>query len=62
MEDISLEAAMERLNERERHIISLRFFQGKTQMEVAQQIQISQAQVSRLEKNALHTMKQYLME
>lgn len=62
VEDISLEAAMERLNERERHIISLRFFQGKTQMEVAQQIQISQAQVSRLEKNALHTMKQYLME
>ena len=54
-------AAMERLNERERFIIQLRFFEGKTQMEVAEQIQISQAQVSRLEKNALKIMKQYLL-
>ncbi|SHJ34997.1 RNA polymerase sporulation sigma factor SigG [Hespellia stercorisuis] len=61
IEELSLEAAMERLNEREKHIISLRFFEGKTQMEVATQINISQAQVSRLEKNALHTMKQYLL-
>ena len=53
--------AMERLNERERFIIQLRFFEGKTQMEVAEQIQISQAQVSRLEKNALKIMKQYLL-
>lgn len=60
VEELSLEAAMERLNERERYIITLRFFEGKTQMEVAEQIKISQAQVSRLEKNALHTMKQYL--
>ncbi|MDD3360166.1 MAG: RNA polymerase sporulation sigma factor SigG [Hespellia sp.] len=60
VEDISLAAAMERLNEREKLIIVLRFFRGKTQMEVANQIEISQAQVSRLEKNALHTMKQYL--
>ena len=52
---------MERLNERERFIIQLRFFEGRTQMEVAEQIQISQAQVSRLEKNALKVMKQYLM-
>ena len=60
VEELSLEAAMERLNERERYIITLRFFEGKTQMEVAEQIHISQAQVSRLEKNALRTMKQYL--
>ena len=61
VEELSLEAAMERLNERERQIISLRFFDGKTQMEVEDQIGISQAQVSRLEKNALKTMRQYLM-
>lgn len=61
VEELSLEAAMERLNERERYIITLRFFEGKTQMEVAQEIRISQAQVSRLEKNALKVMKQYLL-
>lgn len=61
VEELSLEAAMERLNERESQIISLRFFDGKTQMEVADQIGISQAQVSRLEKNALKIMRQYLM-
>lgn len=48
---------MKHLGERERYIIKLRFFQGKTQMEVADEIQISQAQVSRLEKNALKTMQ-----
>lgn len=62
IEELSLEAAMERLNERERYIITLRFFEGKTQMEVADEIKISQAQVSRLEKNALKIMKQYLLE
>ena len=61
VEELSLEAAMERLNERERYIISLRFFEGKTQMEVADEIGISQAQVSRLEKNALKVMKKYLL-
>lgn len=61
IEELSLEAAMERLNERERYIIRLRFFEGKTQMEVAEEIQISQAQVSRLEKNALKIMRQYLL-
>lgn len=61
VEELSLEAAMERLNERERYIIKLRFFEGKTQMEVADEIQISQAQVSRLEKNALKVMRQYLL-
>ncbi len=52
---------MKHLNERERYIIKLRFFQGRTQMEVAEEIGISQAQVSRLEKNALKTMRQYLI-
>lgn len=60
VEDISLNEAMKRLPERERHIIDMRFFEGKTQTEVAEEIHISQAQVSRLEKNALKTMKNYL--
>ena len=60
VEKLALEAAMARLGERERYIIELRFFEGKTQTEVAQEIDISQAQVSRLEKHALKVMKQYL--
>lgn len=60
VEQLSLSEAMKRLNEREHEIISLRFFEGKTQMEVADMIGISQAQVSRLEKNALKSMKNYL--
>ena len=52
--------AMKRLGEREAHIINLRYFEGKTQMEVAKEVGISQAQVSRLEKNALKIMRQYL--
>ena len=60
VEKITLSEAMKHLNEREYQIISLRFFEGKTQMEVADIIGISQAQVSRLEKNALHIMKNYL--
>ena len=60
LEEISLKEAMKRLAERERHILTLRFFEGKTQMEVAKEIGISQAQVSRLEKNALNHMKKYL--
>ena len=60
VEELSLEAAMERLNERERYIISLRFFEGKTQTEVAGQIGISQAQVSRLEKCALNHIKEQI--
>lgn len=59
IENISLAEAMKRLNEREKHIIDLRFFEGKTQMEVAGEIGISQAQVSRLEKNALKNMRKY---
>lgn len=60
VEHLSLSEAMKRLNSREHEIISLRFFEGKTQMEVAEMIGISQAQVSRLEKNALRTMRSYL--
>ena len=62
VENLALEAAMKKLSERERFIINLRFFEGRTQMEVADDIGISQAQVSRLEKNALKTMKLYLSE
>ena len=53
LEEISLGEAVKRLPKREKNIIDLRFFEGKTQMEVAQEIGISQAQVSRLEKNAI---------
>ena len=60
VEHLSLSDAMKHLNEREHEIISLRFFSGKTQMEVAEMIGISQAQVSRLEKNALRCMRSYL--
>ena len=64
VEHLSLKDALshlpQRLNSREKHIIELRFYEGKTQMEVAQEIGISQAQVSRLEKNALKQMKNHL--
>ena len=60
VEHLSLNDAMNCLNKREQEIISLRFFSGKTQMEVAEIIDISQAQVSRLEKNALRCMRSYL--
>ena len=60
VENLALQDAVARLSQRELHIIELRFFEGKTQMEVAEEIGISQAQVSRLEKNALKTMRNYL--
>ena len=60
VEHLSLKDAMKRLPQRENHIIKLRYFEGKTQMEVAEEIHISQAQVSRLEKNALNIMKDQL--
>ncbi len=56
-EDIAISEAMAKLSEREQAIIEMRFFEGKTQMEVAQEIGISQAQVSRLEKAALLQMR-----
>ena len=60
IEYLSLNDALDTLSPRESHIIKLRFFEGKTQMEVADEICISQAQVSRLEKNALKAMRSYL--
>ena len=57
LENIALAEALEHLGERERRIISLRFFMNKTQMEIAEEIGISQAQVSRLEKGALERMR-----
>ena len=60
LENLSLSEALKRLGDREKHILSLRFFEGKTQMEVADEIGISQAQVSRLEKNALKNMRKYI--
>ena len=57
IENLSLSEAMKKLSPRERHILNMRFFEGKTQMEVAKEISISQAQVSRLEKNALKYMR-----
>lgn len=60
IEEISLKEAMKRLSEREKLILRLRFFSGKTQMEVASEVGISQAQVSRLEKSALGHMKKYI--
>ena len=60
LQHIAISEAMKRLCEREKHILNLRFFQGKTQMEVAEEIGISQAQVSRLEKSALKHMRKYI--
>ena len=60
LENIAIREALRRLSERERRIISLRFFQGRTQMEVAGEIGISQAQVSRLEKAALTHMRKLI--
>ena len=56
-ENITIEEAMKKLNNREKMIISKRFFDGRTQMEVADEIGISQAQVSRLEKSAINRIK-----
>lgn len=60
LEHIALKEAIARLGERERHILALRFFQGKTQVEVSAEVGISQAQVSRLEKNAINQIKKSL--
>ena len=60
VENLALQDAVHKLTPREKHIIELRFYEGRTQMEVAQEIGISQAQVSRLEKSALKYMRNYL--
>lgn len=60
LERIALSEAVDKLGERERRILAMRFFDGRTQMEVASAIGISQAQVSRLEKNAVGQIKKAL--
>ncbi|MFC7442337.1 RNA polymerase sporulation sigma factor SigG [Laceyella putida] len=60
LEEIALKEAMGKLNDREKIILSMRFFEGKTQMEVAEEIGISQAQVSRLEKAAISQMNRFI--
>ena len=60
VENLDLREAMDRLCDREKNIVRLRFFEGKTQTEVAEEICISQAQVSRLEKNAIKSLRRYL--
>lgn len=60
LENIAIKEAMKKLNDREKLILTLRFFDGRTQMEVADEIGISQAQVSRLEKTALRHMRKYI--
>ena len=57
LEEIAVKEAIANLSDREKRILSMRFFRGKTQMEVAAEIGISQAQVSRIEKGALDTIK-----
>ena len=60
LENIALKDAIRKLTDREKKILSLRFFEGKTQMEVSAEVGISQAQVSRLEKNAINQIKKNL--
>ena len=60
LENIALKQAMKCLDERERTIINLRYYKNKTQMEIAEEIGISQAQVSRLEKGALEHMRKQI--
>ena len=60
LQNISIKEAMKRLSSREKMILNMRFFDGRTQMEVADEIGISQAQVSRLEKTALKHMRKYV--
>ncbi len=60
VESIALKEALKKLNEREMNIVNLRFYKGKTQMEIASEIGISQAQVSRLEKGAIDKLRKYM--
>ncbi len=60
LEDIALKEAIKKLGEREKKIINMRFYRGKTQMEIAEEIGISQAQVSRLEKGAFERIRKQI--
>ena len=60
LQEIALKEAIKKLNNREKLVLDLRFYKGRTQIEVADEIGISQAQVSRIEKNALKNMKKYM--
>ena len=60
IEGIALKDALKKLNQREMNIISLRFYKGRTQMEIAEEIGISQAQVSRVEKGAIQKLRKYM--
>lgn len=60
IESLSLRDALDKLGERELNIIRMRFYRGKTQMEIASEIGISQAQVSRLEKAAIEKLRKYM--
>ena len=61
VESITLKEALKKLNEREKHIINMRFYKGRTQMEIAEEIGISQAQVSRIEKGAIEKLRKYML-
>ena len=60
IENIALKEALKKLNEREKSIITRRYYRGKTQMEIAAEIGISQAQVSRIEKGAIDKLRKYM--
>lgn len=60
IENIALKEALKKLNQREKNIISRRYYNGKTQMEIADEIGISQAQVSRIEKGAIDKLRKYM--
>jgi RNA polymerase sporulation-specific sigma factor len=60
LEELAFKEALKKLSDREKKILSLRYFKGKTQMEVAEEIGISQAQVSRIEKGAIDSIKREL--
>ena len=60
-EQIAIKDAVSKLSTREKEILLMRYYIGKTQIEVSEEIGISQAQVSRLEKNALESMKKHLI-
>ena len=60
LDNIAIAPGIKKLSEREQKILRMRFFDGKTQMEVSSEIGISQAQVSRLEKNALRSMRRHV--